>query len=169
MEPGRDAWELLKRVWMTDGPERIILPVDPFGIAMDLGISVLRDDDLPPEVPGVLRKAAGFEDPEIVLNGSDVRERRRFTCAHVLGHYSRNVELRRDEAWELVEGRGFLTEPIGDAEESYATEFASELLMPRAVLRELGEKSSVVSLAGLFGVTGDVMSFRLDSVGWKRR
>jgi Zn-dependent peptidase ImmA (M78 family) len=58
---------------------------------------------------------------------------------------------------------------IGEAEETYATEFAAELLMPRAVLRELDEGSAVASLANLFGVTADVVGFRLDNIGWSRR
>jgi hypothetical protein len=169
MEPGRDAWELLRRLWMTEEPDIIALPVDPWTISDKLGITVYRDDELEPEVAGVLRKAEGFEDPDIFLNAADPNQRRRFVCAHALGHYSRNIELRRDEAWEIVEGRGFFTAPIGDAEESYATEFAAELLMPRAALDELAEGSTVVGLANLFGVTGDVMGFRLDQIGWRRR
>lgn len=169
MEPGRDAWELIERVWMTDGPFKIALPIDPVAIARKLGIEVLRDDALPPEVAGVLRKGAGFKDPEIHLNATDPRVRRRFTCAHALGHYSRNIEMRRLEAWEFVDGRDFFTAPIGDAEEAYATEFAAELLVPWLVLRELGDTSSVAALAGTFHVTGDVMGFRLDRVGWERR
>src|ERR1700735_4469431 len=103
MEPERDAWELVRQVWMTDGPSEIILPVDPNAISHRMGIGVLLDEDLPAEVPGVLRKQAGFRDPEIRLNTIDARERRRFTCAYALGHYSRNVETRRDGAWEFVE------------------------------------------------------------------
>ena len=168
MEPGRDAWELLQQVWMTKGPDVISLPVDPWAISKRLGVTVYGDDELKPEIAGILRKAGGFEDPEIYLNAADANPRRRFTCAHALGHYCRNVELRRHEAWEIVEGREFLTVRIDDAEEVYATEFAAELLMPIAVLRELGEESSVASLAGIFGVTGDVMSFRLDRIGRRR-
>ena len=170
MEPGRDAWELVRQVWMIDGPGEIILPVDPIAISHRMGIGVLLDDDLPSEVPGVLRKEAGFRDPEILLNPIDPRERRRFTCAHALGHYSRNVETRRDGTWEFVEEREFLAARLGEAEEVYATEFAAELLMPRAVLREIDEDSkSVAALANLFGVTADVMNFRLDQIGWAGR
>jgi hypothetical protein len=170
MEPGRDAWELVRQVWMTDGPGEIILPVDPIAISRELGIKVLDDDDLAPDVPGVLRKQAGFRDPEILLNPLDVRARRRFTCAHALGHYNRNAEMRRDGQWKFVEGRDFFAVPLSDAEETYATEFAAELLMPRAVLRELdAESSTVASLGRLFGVTADVMGFRLDQVGWRTR
>jgi IrrE N-terminal-like domain len=169
MEPGRDAWELLKQVWMTEGPDIIPLPVDPWAISKKLGIAVYRNDELAPDITGILRKAEGFQDPEIILNASDSNERRRFICAHALGHYNRNIELKRAEAWEIVDGRELFNAPIGDAEESYATEFAAELLMPGAALNELGEASTVVGLANLFGVTGDVMGFRLDQIGWRRR
>ena len=95
-----------------------------------------------PEIAGVLRKEEGFGDPEIFLNAADPGPQRRFICAHALGHYSRNVEMRRGEAWEIVEGRGFFAAPIGDAEEAYATEFAAELLMPRVVSEELARAST---------------------------
>jgi hypothetical protein len=168
MDPGRDAWELLGRAWLK-GPTIVSLPVDPWAISRKLGIEVYRDDEMAEDVTGVLRKARGFRDPEIFLNGGDPREHRRFVCAHALGHYNRNLRLRRDEEWEIVDGRDFFSAPIGDAEESYATEFAAELLMPRAVLNELGEESSVAALANLFGVTGDVMGFRLDQIGRRQR
>jgi hypothetical protein len=169
MEPGRDAWDLLQQTWMTKGPAVITLPVDPIELAQKSGIKVLLDDELAPEVAGILRKEPGFRDPTIFLNAVDTRERRRFTCAHSLGHYSRNAEMRRDGRWEFIEGRDFFSMAIGEAEETYATEFAAELLMPRAVLRELDESSAVASLANLFGVTADVVGFRLDNIGWSRR
>jgi len=131
MEPGRDAWDLLRRLWMTEEPNIIALPVDPWAISSRLGITVYRNEEMDPGITGILRKDEGFEDPEIYLNATDSRERRRFTCAHALGHYNRGIQLRRDEAWEVVDRRELFTAPIGDAEASYATEFAAELLMPR--------------------------------------
>ena len=141
MEAGPEAWELLKRAWMTKGPAVITLPVDPIELSEKCGIKVLLDDALAPEVSGVLHKQPGFSDPTILLNAVDSRARQRFTRAHA----------------------------IGDAEETYATEFAAELLMPRAVFRELDGTSTVASLVGLFGVTADVVGFRLDHIGWSRR
>jgi Zn-dependent peptidase ImmA (M78 family) len=167
MEPARDAWDLVKQVWMTEGPGRIILPVDPIELAEKIGIVVLDDDELAVEVAGVLRKAPGFRDPEILLNPIDTRDRRRFTCGRAIGHYSRNVELRREGAWEVVDERDlFAVDPGPD--DAYATEFAYELLMPRAVLNEVDDKTGVASLAARFGVTGDVMIARLDQIGWRR-
>jgi hypothetical protein len=168
MEPGRDAWDLLKTVWMTKGPEWIKLPVDPFEISGRLGIEVWADDEMPPDVPGIFRKEADFKNPEIFLNDLDPRQRRRFTCAHALGHYTWNVEIGREGVWEIVEGRDFFAAELRDFEETYATEFATEMLMPRAVLRDITDSPTVASLAAMFGVTGDVMKFRLDQIGWRR-
>jgi hypothetical protein len=166
MDPGRDAWDLLEQVWI-ERPGHIHLPVDPFAVARRVGIEVWADDELPPEIAGILRKEADFKGPEIFLNDLDARERRGFTCAHALGHYSRNVEMGRGGAWEIVEGRDFFMAELSNAEETYATEFAAELLMPRVVLREITDSRSVASLAAMFRVTGDVMRFRLDQVGWR--
>lgn len=167
MEPGRDAMELLKRIWMPK-PNRFILPVDPFQIGGELGIGVFRDDELAPEISGILRKASGFKDPEIFLNALDARDRRRFTCAHALGRYSYCVETGRDGTWEFVEGRNFFAQCDRDEEERYAIEFAAELLMPRLALREFLDTRGVAALAALFGVTGDAMSYRLDRIGWSK-
>ena len=167
MEPGRDAWDLVQRVWLEE-PGQIILPVDPFTISRKLGIEVWADDNLAPEVAGILRKEADFKNPAIFLNDIDPHERRRFTCAHALGHYSRNVEIGRGGVWEIVEGRDFFGAELRDVEETYATEFAAEMLMPRAVLVEISDSPTVASLAAIFGVTGDVMRFRLDQIGWSR-
>src|ERR1700761_8002097 len=91
MEPAHDAWDLVKRMWLKE-PTRITLPVDGFEISNRLGIKVWADDDLAPDVSGVLRKEADHKNPEIFLNELDPRGQRRFTCAHALGHYVWNVE-----------------------------------------------------------------------------
>ena len=158
---------MLKQVWLTQGPGRILLPVDPIELAEKIGIVVLDDDELEPGVSVILRKKPGFWDPEILLNLIVTIDRRRFICAHAIGHYSRNIEMRRNGAWEFIDGRDFFAADSGP-EESYATEFAAELLMPREVLKALDDVASVASLAALFGVTGDVMSARLDRIGWRR-
>src|ERR1700744_287106 len=91
MNPGRDAWDLVQRIWLKE-PGLITLPVDPFSISRRLGIEVWADDELPSDVSGVLRKGEDYKNPEIFLNDEDPHDRRRFTCAHALGHYTRNVE-----------------------------------------------------------------------------
>jgi IrrE N-terminal-like domain len=168
MEPGRDAWELLQRVWMLKGPHTIALPVDPVAIGQDLEIEVLDDDELAPEISSVLR-TSGSVAPQILLNPVDGFDRRRFPCALALGHYSRCLELGLDEPREFVERRDFLSTTDLDDGEAYAIEFASELLVPRIALREVLDTRGVAALAAYFGVTGDVMSFRLGRVGMANR
>jgi hypothetical protein len=166
MEPAHDAWGLVKQMWLKE-PSRITLPVDVFEISNRLGIKTWADDTLPPDVSGILRKEADFKNPEIFLNDIDPRGQRRFTCAHALGHYVWNVELGGEGVWEIVEGRDFFGTELRDVEETYATEFAAEMLMPRAALVEITGSPTVASLAHKFGVTGDIMRFRLDQIGWK--
>jgi hypothetical protein len=161
MEPGRDAWELLERTWMK-GPHTIRLPVDPVAIAEDLEIEVLSDDELASDVWSVLRKQPGLVSPQILLNPIDGLDRRRFPCALALGYYSSSVELGIGGAWDFVQERSLSTPR--DDRAAYAFEFASELLMPRIVLRELDTRG-VAALAVYLGVTGDVMRNRLDRVG----
>jgi Zn-dependent peptidase ImmA (M78 family) len=167
MNPGADAWDLVKRVWIKE-PGVITLPVDPFELSERIGIKVWADDELAPDVSGVLRKSTEHGNPEIFLNDIDPRESRRFTCAHALGHYTRNVELGLGGVWEIVEGRNFFGTSLREVDEIYATEFAAEMLMPRAVLKEISASPTAASLAALFGVTGEVMRFRLDQIGWRR-
>jgi hypothetical protein len=168
MEPGRDAWELIKHVWLKK-PTIISLPVEPVRIGADLEIEVLDDDELPPEVSSVLRKESGSVAPRILLNPIDGFDRRRFPCALALGHYSRCVELGLDGPWDFSEGRDFLSRPRDDDGQAYAIAFAEELLMPRVALREVLDTRSVVALARFFGVSGDVMSYRLGRVGMAAR
>jgi Zn-dependent peptidase ImmA (M78 family) len=167
MEPAHDAWDLVKRMWLKE-PTRITLPVDVVEISKRLGIKVWADDDLAPDVSGVLRKEADHKNPEIFLNESDPRGQRRFTCAHALGHYVWNVEIGRGGVWEIVEGRDFFGAELRDVEETYATEFAAEMLMPRRALVEIADNPTVAALAAKFGVTGEIMRFRLDQIGWRR-
>ena len=63
-------------------------PVDPVRIAHELGIDV-RQSFLSPNVSGALIKEVG-QDPVILLNANDSRNRQRFTCAHELGHFFGN-------------------------------------------------------------------------------
>jgi hypothetical protein len=167
MEPAHDAWDLVKQMWLKE-PTRITLPVDVFEISNNLGIKTWADDELPADVSGIIRKEAEFKNPEIFLNEADPREQRRFTCAHALGHYVWNVEMGRGGVWEIVEGRDFLATELRDVEETYATEFAAEMLMPRPVLVEIGENPTVASLAAKFDVPSEIMRFRLDQIGWRR-
>ncbi len=131
VEAERDAQELLTRAWKKSGPSGPFLPVDPFEIALDLGLQVFTGRGMYPDISGTLTKAAGYEDPKIVLNALDSRNRQRFTCAHELGHYTLRVKNGGLAPWELEDGRDLFDEQCLDPDEAYANHFAAELLMPR--------------------------------------
>jgi Zn-dependent peptidase ImmA (M78 family) len=167
IEAERDAQELLTRAWRKSGPSGPLLPVDPFEIALDLGLRVFTGRGMSPDISGTLTKAAGYEDPKIVLNALDSRNRQRFTCAHELGHYTLQVKNGGPGPWELEDGRDLLDESRLDPDEAYANHFAAELLMPREVVLEKIPGSNAAALALDFGVAGDAIRFRLDNLGPK--
>ena len=160
----RDARELLERAWLKEDPPRLHLPVDPFAIARKLGIEVYTDYELSLDVSGLLRKRAGYEDPEILLNARDSRNRQRFTCAHELGHYTQRVKRGEDDAWEYIDRRDSLSSKGLAPEEVYANQFAAELLMPSGAVDSRAADSNAAVLALDFGVSGDAMRFRLENL-----
>lgn len=165
MRAEQDAWELLRKTWIDEEGSQPRLPVDPVAIARKLGIQVYIDYSLASDVSGMLRKLPGYDDPEILLNGSDSPVRRRFTCAHEIGHYNQRVNQGADGQWEYIDKRDSLASTGKSAEEIYANKFAAELLMPKEVIRERAADGNVVALAVEFGVSADAMRFRLDNLG----
>jgi Zn-dependent peptidase ImmA (M78 family) len=165
VEAELDARELRARVWTKQGPAGFLLPVDPFEIALDLGIKVVTVHGLSPDISGMLTKEAGYEDPKISLSALDSRNRHRFTCAHELGHYTQLVRSGQAAPWEYVDGRHLLSPGVLEADEVYANHFAAELLMPRDLVVDRMTGSNAAALALDFGVAGDAMRFRLDNLG----
>jgi Zn-dependent peptidase ImmA (M78 family) len=157
-----DAREILASSWgREDAPPP--LPIDPFEIAKSLGIKAYTAD-LDEGVSGMLIKRPG-EDPEIYVHASDSPNRRRFTCAHEIGHYVKRSSTG-DNEWAYVEHRDLLTSQGSDPEEIYANQFAASLLMPQDLIEaHIKDPTNLASetarLAAEFGVSEDAMRFRL--------
>jgi Zn-dependent peptidase ImmA (M78 family) len=120
MEAAEDAVKLLKAAWGG------AIPVDPVAIARAAGLRVL-EAELDEKTLGALVKNPG-QDPAILLNQGDSENRRRFTCAHELGHFVRRSE--EEEEYSTVDLRNPISSTGTDPEEIYANEFAASLLMP---------------------------------------
>jgi Zn-dependent peptidase ImmA (M78 family) len=159
--PERDAQELLDTVWAKDGSHHVPLPVDPLKIATRLGIQVFVAG-LDRKISGMLAKRPG-EDPQIYLNGVDSDNRKRFTCAHELGHYVNHIAAG-EESWENIDYRSPLSSEGTEADEIYANRFAASLLMPRSELRRLVGQHSRTILAYEFGVSEDALNYRLSKL-----
>jgi Zn-dependent peptidase ImmA (M78 family) len=141
-------------------------PVDPVLIASALGIDVL-DAHLDARVSGALVKERG-QDPAILLNAEDHPNRKRFTCAHEIGHFV----LRSDQPdeYEYIDYRDTIYSPAGeDTEEVYANTFAAALLMPEDEVKRLhGQGKTEIEMALYFDVSREAMHYRLRNLGLAR-
>ena len=155
-DAARDAARLLAETWGTTPDETI--PIDPIRIARRLGIRVFNSE-LEPSVSAGIVKEPG-QDPRILLNREDSANRRRFSCAHELGHFVRRRE--NPDQYEYVDYRDALSSSGVDPEEIYANEFAACLLMPEAEVRRLQRKGFTdLTMALRFDVSREAMQWRL--------
>lgn len=152
------ASELLDECW--DG----VLPIDPVRMAKSLGVEVL-DVYLQEQVSGALVKKPG-QDPSILLNAKDSKNRKRFTCAHELGHYVRRAE--EPTQYEYVDYRDQNSSTGTDEEERFANKFAANLLMPKWIVETFHEQGlAPFRMAKQFGVSPESMQYRLENLGLK--
>lgn len=158
------------RTEATEAAEQIFedycnsIPVDPARVARALGIQVLHAE-LDPDVAGAIRRAGG--QATIYLSESDHPNRKRFTCAHEIGHF---VKHRDDaDAFEYIDWRDGASSMGVDEDERYANAFAAALLMPEKHVRRLrGEGMGEVAMARTFGVSEAAMVNRLKNLGLYR-
>ncbi len=152
IEAATDAEQLLKSTWFSG------IPVDPVAIARRSGVNVVYAP-LDEETLGAFLKRPN-ETPTILINESDHENRKRFTCAHELGHYNK----RKDEKGEFhtIDLRSPLSSTGSDPEEVYANEFAASLLMPADDLKIFLQFGlSDEELAERFKVSREAMEYRI--------
>lgn len=157
LDPEVSARKVLDILWNG------VFPVDPVVIAKQLGLRVITGP-LPEDISGVLVKRSG-QDPAIILNERDSRNRQRFTCAHEIGHYIYRLETDGDH-YEYIDRRDTLSARGVNEEEIFANRFAAALLMPEDEVRVLAEGGEPRYLMAIyFGVSDDAMRFRLKNLG----
>jgi Zn-dependent peptidase ImmA (M78 family) len=157
-EATSDARRVLEVAWDET------LPVDPVKIGRSFGVRVV-ERDLDENLSGALVKERGH-DPVILLNAVDSSNRKRFTCAHEIGHFIRRSDA--PEEYEYVDRRDELATQGTDLEEIYANTFAAALLMPESHVRRFHDaKVAPFEMAWLFDVSQEAMQIRLSSLGLK--
>jgi Zn-dependent peptidase ImmA (M78 family) len=157
MNPEIDASELLNAMWRGKN-----LPVDPVQIAWDLGLNVV-ETDLPENISGALIKDLD-KDPVIFLSKADSNNRKRFTCAHEIGHYAYRL-ANNGSHYEFVDFRDGSSATGDNQEEVYANQFAANLLMPADEVAQLSNQGLPSFLiAQHFGVSDDAIRFRLKNL-----
>lgn len=136
--------------------------VNVFVIAQEEGLTLKRFN---PSTNEKLKDVAGFLDPAtktIYINETDPPNRVTFTVAHELGHYI--LEHQPDKYGVLPRWQKPGTEKTEIEREADA--FAANLLVPKTLLKKvLSEykltKDDVLTLAKMFGVSEEVMRYRL--------
>ena len=156
----RHADKVLASYWWTTPAQDTPLPIDPFTVARELGITV-EQAALPHNQSGNIRiSAAGSA---IQINWLDSVNRQRFTCAHEIGHHvyrQQHGGVKDDEVF--VDERAQLAGAGVDVMEIYANQFAAALLMPaRLVATGIYNQQSPEALAHLFGTSVQAMNLRL--------
>lgn len=141
------------------------VPVDPARIARKMGIEV-SDAQVDPDVAGAIEKRDG-RPAHIYLSRSDHPNRKRFTCAHEIGHF---VKRDGEKDFEYVDYRDGTASMGIDAGELFANSFAAALLMPEREVRRLhGIGMHEPDMARAFGVSEAAMVNRLKNLNLYRR
>ena len=140
-----------------------IFPVDPVVIAQKIGISV-KQADLPSEISGALIRRKG-QDPTIFIDRRDSMSRRRFTCAHEIGHF---YDRFGDEEIEHIDLRNQDSGAGTDSREVFANQFAANLLMPESEVQRL-QDWPLFMLMEYFGVSDQSLQFRLKNLNIQHR
>ncbi|QOL19797.1 ImmA/IrrE family metallo-endopeptidase [Candidatus Bodocaedibacter vickermanii] len=103
-----------------------------------------------------------FKSNTIYVNDQEGYARNNFTIAHELGHYflHKDYYLKHPNEYEIL-----YRKPISSAQnspiEKEANTFAAHLLVPKKFLDQYYEFASIQSLAKLFAVSEEVISYRL--------
>lgn len=148
------ALELLRKYY----PTTLIFPINPFEIATKEGITILR-------MPEADKCYAGKFDAvkkELYVNDEETVVCQRFVVAHELGHYVLKHGDHFNDSKACFER--YCIDPI----EMMANLFATALLVPAAPLKKFIDKDGICSrqrLKDIFGVTDNILEFRLRSIG----
>lgn len=137
-------------------------PVQVVPLAVELGLPVYRDDDLPDDLSGMIVRDAQLAEESgyaIIVNGRHAETRRRFTIAHEIAHFL----LHRDLIGDGISDDALYRSGLSNAVEAQANRMAANILMPWHLINEAinaGIKS-VPALATKFHVSNSAMSIRL--------
>ncbi|PRA12131.1 toxin [Arthrobacter sp. MYb211] len=163
----QEAAQILNTLWFDENTGELPLPVDATIIAEKLGAEVYvadltgQGDDLS---GFIYVPAEGQGDPQITINEKHHIHRRRFTCAHEVGHM---IDVRDETQREVgfVDNRATLASSGSDRREIFANHFAASLLMPSDEVEWLSEHMDLYGLARRFRVSTEAMTHRLNALG----
>jgi len=161
LDPELEAQGVLRTRWVRNG-DKTRVPVDPIAIAHNLGLDVFMAP-LSEGVSGMLT-SNNIVKPAIYLSSQDAPVRRRFTCAHEIGHWIHHELKGETAAIEFVDLRAHLSSRGVDQEEIWANQFAAALLMPAEVVRALLPSYGESGVAYRLDVSLSAVGFRVENL-----
>ncbi len=137
-------------------------PVDIYDLAGLNGLEVV-EKVFPDELSHISGLIANEDSkPRVYVNLSDAPNRQKFTVAHELGHWLLHAdELSKNPNLSIL-FRIAIGELNKDPWEREANIFAANLLVPLPLLGKYRNGKTNEELASLFGVSKDVIGYRLD-------
>lgn len=133
-----------------------IFPIDPILVAKAMGLEVFTAN-LPRDVSGQIF----YKEKKIFIEKTDYITRQVFSVAHELGHY-----VLHNDGTSHISLRDTTSSQGIDTKEIEANLFAANLLIPQdEVLRLVGLKFTLDSMASYFGVSPLAMQYRLENLG----
>lgn len=155
----RLANKLLRDFWVHDN--QIRYPIDPYWIATKKGLMVSDVVDMNLSISGriEIKSGQGF----IFINKKHSITRKRFTCAHELGHYIDYEENGLlNEGFDHVDYRNHVSKIGSGVNEVFANQFAANLLMPTQHFIEAYDqlKGDGLSITNWFNVSPEAFNFR---------
>ncbi|MGP7732848.1 ImmA/IrrE family metallo-endopeptidase [Oceanimonas smirnovii] len=154
--------EELAKIVLDEYWEAGRFPVDPIQIARGMSLKVF-DAELPGDVSGAIIKKPG-QDASIFINAGDSRQRRRFTCAHELGHYVDHLYNKDGDfdEYEIIEYRDNTSGTGRNPDEVFANQFAANLLMPQNEVKKLHRQDvNRLEMAKYFDASPESINYRL--------
>lgn len=141
-----------------------VFPVDPIGVADLFGIQVFTIE-LPKDIFAGIFKKRG-EDPKILLSDKDSKQRKRFSCAHELGHFVfRSLQDSEDVEFEYEDFRNRDSSSGENPEEVWANQFAASFLMPAQEFKKhFSSGFSLFETAEFFGVSSEAVKYRAKNI-----
>ncbi|MCD8339416.1 MAG: ImmA/IrrE family metallo-endopeptidase [Burkholderiales bacterium] len=156
--PEMHAEELLRKFCNLDGSLEQKLPIDPFDVALKVGLSVKPFPEVGSDFSGELFPSKKW----LFFNSTDSVHRQRFVVAQELGHFvlGHPYHHRLPKETPLY--------AIYDLDEKKALKFAYELLMPKAIVKTVISQKKIKSsdkLAEIFKVPLQTFEARLKDLG----
>jgi len=137
-------------------------PVDVYALAKTYGLDIVQQP-----FPQKYQHISGFISvsngtPKLFINDNDSQNRKNFTIGHELGHWL----LHKDNLLNDPNLAVLFRIPLGklnqDPLEREANTFAANLLVPKSMLDTYRDDKSKRELAQMFGVSEEVIGYRLE-------